>query len=250
MSATTPPRQPSTKPRVHSSLPVLASPVPKTPRRRRDPAATAGLNPLSRGSPDLQRQEGDTDQVDQYNSGYYEDCVRGDLNCRVFVDFEVFMKHVLHVPDDWKTRWGPAIDAIKANATFGEHHEKYCRLCEEKGMTEENLYPCLVEVINAALDVIFRTGFEDIPSERRQYHHINNPSHVKGGVMDKKGLSPDLILTQEGRCRPDARGSLHRENPLQVLGAKLYDNALCDGRNIPRLAVDGKRARAHFRVWL
>jgi len=160
------------------------------------------------------------------------------------------MKHVLHVPDDWKTRWGPAIDAIKADATFSEHHEKYCGLCEEKGTTEEKFYPRLVEVINAALDMIFRTSFEGIPSERRQYHHIDNPSHVKGGVMNKRGLSPDLVLTQEGRCRPDTRGSPHRANPLQVLGAKSCDNALCDGKNIPRLVVGGKRARDYFRVWL
>ena len=158
------------------------------------------------------------------------------------------MKHVLHTPDDWKTRWGPAIDAIKADATFSKYHEKYCGLCEEKGTAKENFYPCLMEMANAALDVIFRTGFEGIPSERRQYYHVNNPNHIKGGVMNKRGLSPDLVLLHKDRRRGGASGSLHWANPLQVLEVKPYDNALCVGRNMPRLVVDGKRARDSFRV--
>ena len=160
------------------------------------------------------------------------------------------MKHVLHTPDDWKTRWGPAIDAIKADATFSKYHEKYCGLCEEKGTAEENFYPCLMEMANAALDVIFRIGFEGIPSERRQYYHVNNPNHIKGGVMNERGLSPDLVLLHKDRRRGGASGSLHWANPLQVLEVKPCDNALCDGRNIPRLVVDGKRARDYFCVWL
>jgi len=250
MSATTPPRQPSTEPSVHSPLPAPVLPVPKTPPRRREPATTAGSTPLSRGSSVLRRQEGDTDRVGKYTRADYEKYIREDLSCRVFVDFEVFMKRVLHVPDDWKTRWGPAIDAIKADATFSEHHEKYCRLCEEKGTAEQNFYPRLMEMANAALDVIFRTYFEGIPSERRQYYHVNNPNHIKGGVMNERGLSPDLVLLQEDRRRGGASESLHWANPLQVLEVKPYDNALCDGRNMPRLVVDGKRTRDYFRVWL
>jgi len=188
--------------------------------------------------------------VDKYHGGDYEDYIHEDVSCRVFVDFEVFMKHVLHVPDDWKTRWRPAIDAIKADATFSEHHEKYCGLCEEKGMLEENFYPRLMEMTDAALNVIFRADFEGIPSEGHQYHPINHPNHAKGGIMNEKGFFPDLILAQEGRCRPDARGSLHLANPLRVLGTKSCDNALCDGMNVPRLVVDGKRARDSFRIWL
>ena len=144
----------STNPRAHSSLPLSTLPVPTTPRHRRVPATVVGLTPLSLGSSIRKRQEGDTDRVDKYDREDYEDYIREDLSCRVFVDFEVFMKRVLHVPDDWETRWGPAIDAVKASTRFNKHHKDYCELCEESGTLEKNFYPALMETANAVLDVV------------------------------------------------------------------------------------------------
>ena len=60
--------------------------------------------------------------------------------------------------------------------------------------------------------------------------------------MGKKGLSPDLVLLHKNRPPPRAGVNklLHWANPLQVLEVKPYDNALCDGKNMPRLVVGGK----------
>ena len=251
MSTLTPPHSPLTNARVHSSLPPLpppfASPVPQTPRSRRIPATVLGLTPMPRGSSIRRKLEGDIDRVDQYDRADYEDYIREDLGCRVFVDYEVFMKRVLHVPDDWRTRWGPAIEAIKADMRFNEYHESYCSVCDDTGTLEKNFYPVLMKTANAVLGVVSRTNFKGIPSGWRQYYHISNRNHLKGGVMNKKGLSPDLVLLHRDRPRPrPGANSIHWANPLQVLEVKPYDNALCDGSTIPRLYSDGEHARRSF----
>ena len=65
--------------------------------------------------------------------------------------------------------------------------------------------------------------------------------------MNKKSLSPDLVLLHENRPYPDPEvDPIHWANPLQVLEVKPYDSALCDGRNIARLCLDGKHARLPF----
>ena len=43
----------------------------------------------------------------------------------VFVDIEDFMKSVLHVPADWRARWGPVIRVVKCNPDFTKHYFKY-----------------------------------------------------------------------------------------------------------------------------
>jgi len=251
MSTTIPPHSSLTDPKAHSSLPLPGFAVPKTPRHRRDPATVGGVTPTSRGSCVQQKQEGDTDRVFGCDRRDYEQYIREDLSCRVFVDFEVFMKDVLHVPENWKTLWSPAIDAVKTDADFNKHHKKYCKLCEEDGTLEKNFYPPLMETANAVLDVVHWSNFEGIPSEKRQYYHVNDPKHVKGGVMDKRGLSPDLVLLHQDRPHPGSYSDnkLHWVNPLHVLEVKPYDNALCDGNSIPRLAVDGKCEIFSYCIW-
>ena len=194
------------------------------------------------------RQEGDTDRIDKYDCADYEGYIREDLTSRVFVDFEVFMKSVLHVPDDWETRWERAIEEVKADPEFNEHHTTYCGVCNQAGTREDLLYPPLMNTANAVLGVLSRSGFDGIPSGPRQYYHINDPHRLKGGVMNKNHLSPDLVLLHQSRARPE--GPLHWANPLHVLEVKPYDNALCDGKNMPRLVVDGKCAIHSFHVSL
>ena len=247
-----PPMFPTTPPQSTKSLPLPTLPPPETPGRRRDPATIVGLTPTARGSSIRRRQDGDTDQAHKYDCADYKEYIREDLSCRVFVDYGVFMKYVLHVPNDWETKWKPAIDAVKADTNFGKHHKKYCGLCDENRTLEKNFYPPLVETANAVLDVVSRSNFNNIPSEKRQYYHINHPNCVSGGVIDKKGLSPDLVLLHEDLPRPgtNKNGSLHWANPLHVLEVKPHGNAICNGRDMPRLVVDGKRARCSLRVWL
>lgn len=195
----------------------------------------------------MQKQDGNTDRGDKHDREDYDGYIREDLSCRVFVDYEVFLQYVLHVPEDWETKWGPALDAVKADANFKKHHEEYCGLCNRSGVVKERMfYLPLVEMANAVLDVVSRSNFDDISPDKRQYYHVNEPNHVKGGVMNKRGLSPDLVVLDEGRSRPEEKESLHWANPLHVLEVKPHGNAICDGKSMPRLIVKGKHSVVRF----
>ena len=204
------------------------------------------ITPLSLGSSVRRRQEGGTDRVDGYCQGDYDNYVREDLKSRVFVDFEVFMKYVLHVPHDWDTKWKSAIEAIEADPDFKEHHGEYCKLCESE-TRERRFYEPLMETANAALRVLSRLGFQDIPSGIPHYYHVNDSWKGQGGAMDKADLSLDLVVLHTN-CRPSEGENMHRANPLHVLEAKSFDSAICAGTNMPRLVVDGKHATRCFHV--
>jgi len=246
-----PPMSPSTPPRRVTRSMTHLSPVfppPKTPRQKRDPATIVGLTPIARGTCIRRKQEGNTDRVDGYDCGDYEEYVREDLSCRVFVDYEVFMKYVLHVPTGWKTEWATAINAVNANANFKNHYEAYCGLCKANGTVEKDLYQPLVETANAVLGVVSRHRFGNTGTGKSQYYHVNDPNRINGGVMNKKGLCPDLVLLHNNRPRPKEGESLHWANPLHILEVKSNNNAICDGRNMPKLVVDGKSSVGSFRV--
>jgi hypothetical protein len=208
-----------------------------------------GGTPLSQGSSIRQRQEGDTDRVDKYDREDYDDYVREDLGCRVFVDFEVFMKSVLHVPDDWRIRWGPAIEAVKADVEFAQHHKEYCECCENGALDEELFYKPLTETANAVGTALANFTFEGISPGIPQKYHVNDPTRLRGGVINKAGLSPDLVALHKD-CPTPEKERPHWANPLHILEVKPYDNSICDGKNMPRLLVDGERAMSSFRVWL
>jgi len=204
------------------------------------------LTPISRGSSIRTKQEGNTDRVDRYDRADYEDYIYEDLSCRVFVDYEVFMKHVLHVPDDWKIRWGLATEAFKPDQRrLRKYHKNYCGLCGESGTLEKDFYPVLMDTANAVLEVLSQRNFKGIPSEKRQYYYVSDPEYLRGGVMSKKNLAPDIVLLHKDRVPPRLGVStmLHWANPLHILEVKPYDNVLCDGNNILRLVVGGKHAR-------
>lgn len=205
--------------------------------------------PLPTGSGMCHRLEGDGDRFDGYDRAEFEEYIREDLTRRVFVDFEVFLEKALHVPADWKVLWGPAIDAVKADADFERHHEFYCKLCNDIGGQEKTFYAPLMAMANAILAVVTRTDFNVIPFEKRQYYYVNDPTHIKGGVMSKKGLSPDVVLLDAGRDPPYS-GQLHWANILHLLEVKPYDTAICDGKSIPRLKNKGKQAGYHLCDWL
>ena len=139
------------------------------------------ITPLSLGSSVRQGQEGDTDRVEKYDRGDYDDYIREDLKSRVFVDFEVFMKHVLHVPDDWKTLWEPAIEAVKEDPSFNEHHTKYCHQCDKSGSREASFYEPLMDTANAVLKVLSRSTFDGISPGIPQHYRVNDPKKLRGG---------------------------------------------------------------------
>jgi len=77
----------------------------------------------------------DREEDEEGDSEEYEEHVRDDLRRRVLVDYEVFMKYVLHVPEDWETKWRPALDAVKADANFKKCHESYSDCMVETGLS-------------------------------------------------------------------------------------------------------------------
>ena len=237
--STTPPRSPL--PSAESAQPQFATP-------RRDPSVLCdapGSTPNSRGSSVRKNQEGDTDRIEGYKREDYEDYIREDLSSRVFVDFEVFMKSVLHVPADWKTQWGPVIEAVKADQEFREHHEGYCRQCDKSGSPEKSFYDPLRNTANAVLRVLSRSSSDDDPGNP-QYYHVNDPKKLQGGVINRVNLSPDLVVLHDD-CQPSRAEGLHWANALHVLEVKPYDGAICDGANIPGLVTDGEPAANSFR---
>jgi hypothetical protein len=251
MPATTPPLSPS--PSVEPDEVHLPPPPPvqfefKTPERRSGAVRPVlGVTPVSNGASVRQRQEGDTDQINKYDRDDYESYIREDLRNRVFVDFEVFMKAVLHVPVDWKIRWKPAIDAVKANQKFRRYHKVYCEHCENEYSLEKPFYEPLMYSANAILDVLTQSTFEDISSGIPQRYHVKSTDRLQGGVINKRGLSPDLV-SLHAECKPSEAQPLHWANPLHVLEVKPFDNSLCDGTNMPRLVVDGEHPTLFFRI--
>ena len=186
-----------------------------------------------------QKQEGDTDRVDKYCRSDYEAYISEDLKGRVFVDFEVFMKHVLRVPDKWRDLWGPTIEAVKADPEFDKHHKEYCGHCNTSGSREVVFYKPLVKTANAVLDVLSESGFTDMSSGIPQCYRVNDPKKLQGGVMNKANLSPDVIVLDNG-CKPSKGDHLHWANALYILEVKPYDNAVYDGRGIRRLVTNGE----------
>jgi len=241
MSVTTPPRS-------LSSTPPPAQPGPKTPERPRGiPShSVVGSTPLPLGASIRQKVEGDTDRVEKYKRADYDTYIHEDLRSRVFVDFEVFMKRVLHVPEEWRTDWGPAIKAVKENKEFKKHHKKYCGHCENRHSLESALYEPLMDLANTVLKVLSKPGFEGISRETTHRYRVNDPKKLRGGIFNNSDLSPDLIALHNG-C--DEEDSLHWANPLHILEVKPHNNALCDGKDMPRLVVDGEHAKSSFRVW-
>ena len=246
MSASTPPHSRS------SPLPAV-QPELKTPERPRGVSSLAlpGSTPLSRGGSIRQNLEGNTDRVEGFNRADYDVYIREDLRSRVFVDFEVFMKNVLHVPAEWKTDWKAAIKAVKTNSRFDGYHKDYCKRCNDRSSVESVFYEPLVDLANTALDVLSEPRFEGIFPETTHPHRyrVNDPKKLRGGIFNKSDLSPDLIALDEGLDKASKGENLHWANPLHILEVKPHDNALCDGSTMPRLVVDGEHTENFFCVW-
>lgn len=170
--------------------------------------------------------EGDSDQDEESQCSEYDEYIREDLKSRVFVDFEVFLKSALHVPSDWKTLWGPAIEAVKGDNTFMESIQDYYGQCNKPGPHQSTFYKPLMSTTNAVLDVISKTKFDDI-SGTPQHYRVNDPKKLRDGVMDR--VAPLW------------------EIPLRILEVNSYNGCMCDGKTLPRLVVDGKHVMIHLR---
>ena len=157
---------------------------------------------------------------------------------RVLVDFEVFMKHVLHVPGDWRTQWGPAIEMTRADPRFQKHHKEYCRRCDSSVLLEQTFSKPLMETVNAILDILSRSDFDGIPSRAPRYYRVDDPKELQGGVTSRASLSPDLVALHK-ICDPTEKETLHWADPLYVVNVKPFDSATHDRTNMLRSVVGG-----------
>ena len=150
------------------------------------------------------------------------------------------MKSVLHAPDDWRTRWGPAIEAVKAYQEFAKHHKEYCERCENEAPLEGSFYKPLMDTTNAVIDALSQSTFNGFSPGIPQYTRVNEPN-----------LSPDLVTLHKD-CPSKTKRPRWAKPVWYTLEVEPFDNSACDGRYMPRLVVDGERAMriGSFRVWL
>ena len=241
--ATTPPR--SSSPLAENNKPLLKA-------SKGDPGIvnySSNSAPSDRGSSARETLKEDTVQdVRYYDSQDYDHYIRKELYNRVFVDFEVFMKSVLHVPHDWKDAWGPAITAVKTNEIFTKFHTQYCQKCEQPGLPEESFYTPFVDTMSAVLDVLSQSQFGGISTATLRCYPVNDPKVLSGGVISRRSLSFDSVAPHHD-CRPPKENKLHWTNPLHIIEVRPYNSAIFDGKNIPRLVVDGEPATNLFCGW-
>ena len=176
-------------------------------------------------------------ESDEAHSGY-DDCIRQDLTSRVFVDFEVFIKHVLHVPDDWRTLWGPAIDAVKVDSAFNKHHKEYREHCDGIGLQEYTFHGPVMDIMNTVIEVWSRSTSGNTTSKVSQYHRVNDPREPLDGVTNNVNPSRDLLVLHKDPKGEDE----HWADLLHILQVRPDGGGLCDGKKIPRLVYNGKHS--------
>jgi hypothetical protein len=132
------------------------------------------------------------------------------------------MKHVLHVPNDWKYAWGPTIETVKADSGFKKHHGEYRKLCNRFGTHEKLPHKSLMNIAKAVLDVLSRSTVGDISPK-----------------------TPDNVVNQ--KC-PRLSKEDQQKNILHILGVDPDGGALCNGMGVSRLVVGGEHATSYFRA--
>ena len=243
MPATTPPssRSPSVDPgETGSSPPPLTTQSrPKTPERKGG-ATRPVLNttPISIGTAVIQKLKLDADESQQEGIGKFEDYIVEDLEGhRVFVDIEVFMNRVLHIPKNWREMWGPTIEQVKSTKKFSTAHNTYCSQCNTRGVSEKELYEPLVNMGNAIFDVSDSSESQGYVEPSTPQRYVRNETRkVFQGKMNN--LSPDVVAVHKSISGEVPR--MTWAHPLQVLEVKHCDNALVDGSYMPRLKVEGE----------
>jgi len=151
---------------------------------------------------------------------------------RVFVDIEVFMKNVLHVPDNWKELWGPIIDGIKSHPKFLMAYLDYSHQCDIEGL-EERFYGPLVDMTNAILTCCNSSLDHCVWPRICQHYFRNDLKRVLLGAMTD-------LYPQGWEKRHIKQTNLSWAHPLRVLEVKPSGGALVDGSFMPRLEVNGK----------
>jgi len=219
-----------------------------------------GATPNPYGSAIISKLEPDTGQPVKPSISKYEHYIAQDFqHHRVFVDMEVFMKNVLHVPDNWMKVWGRTIQEIKRNDAFSTALHEYNSQCEAKGAPESKFYGPLVNMVDAVFEISAETLSRGNGKSKSHIRCLrNDPRKVLGGVLSE--LVPDIVTVhgeffnhlppeeQGERCLKET--NLTWAHPLQMLEVKHVGRLLVDGSWMPRLKVNGKsstRSRVEVR---
>ena len=178
------------------------------------------------GSSTFKEQEGDTNSDDGCKSDGYDN-VYDDLNSRVFVDFEVFLVSALHAPHDWRTLWGPAIEAVKVDQEFSTHHREYCRRCEEYGSMGQSFSAALTKIANAVVGVVSTSKFcgtSGTPLRADDLQMLEGKPY-DGVLCNGKGMPRIIVDGEHISSSSHSRPQLTQETGVDPISnhAPLYD---------------------------
>ena len=220
----------------------------------------ADVTPLFVETSAAQRMQPHMDQPQEYGITEYEGNTPQDFaHNQVFVDIDVFMAHVLHVPEDWEVSWDSVIRKIKCDSAFLAAHRDFTRRSGTQGAEEWRPHKSLVDMTNVVVE--FSDMLPDAPAKpRTRAHHLGND---KQGAPRRLTNDPktDVIAVHSSflpylRLEEREQNRLAEPNPawaqpLQLLEVKSLDCALVDGSCMPRLRTNGKPIRPRGEVlWL
>jgi len=191
---------------------------------QRKPDATRSVpfsTPISAGTFILPKLRPDTDEDSECDYDKYDQYIAPDIKSyRVFVDIDVFMKHVLHVPKNWEGLWAGTIIRIKRDPVFSLALWEYTRRCKVRGIREHIFYEPLVDVANAILEICGSSP--DGTKSRTPPRYLRDDANdALPGIV--KNLRPGVVTVH-----PKYRSK------------KPWNNALVDGSRIPRLKANGE----------
>jgi len=193
-------RSPAVKPsQTTSFLSRSTQSVLKAPERKHGGTRSVSVQdpaPMSNGTPILWKLEPDTDRTRERDSVKYEQYIAQDFKRHwVFVDIDVFMKHVLHIPKNWKELWNTTIRYIRRHQNFLLPHWDYAHRCETQRTKELEFYRPLADMGNAIIELSELSKDESVKARTRQCYLMNDPGKVLGRVM--RNLSPDIVAVFE-----------------------------------------------------
>ena len=148
---------------------------PDTPQNKRGATHSVPRStPTSAGMFILPKLRPDPYESSEYDHDSDERCISRDLeNYRVFVDMDVFMKHVLHIPENWEELWAGTIGRIKQDPVFSLAIWEHTRWCGAQGIREDIFYKPLVDMINAILEIC------ESSSDTKSRNPLHRPKDAK-----------------------------------------------------------------------
>ena len=256
MPATKPPNShsPAVQPGQSNSVPA-SSPrlAPTTPDRNRGATRPVVHSmPLSVETAIIQKLQPGPDQAQKYDSAKYEQYIVEEFECHgVFVDIDVFMKHVLHIPEDWGVSWARTIRQIKRDPRFLTAQWDLTRQGGTRGGHGEKFYKPLVDMTNTIIKFSEMLPDDSVEPRTRVRYLRNDPKKILHGSA--QDLSPDIVAVQDSflsRLSSREQSEQHlrttdltRAQPPHTLEVEPIDYALVDGYRMPRLKVNGKPAQ-------